>query len=67
MCYCSGRHNAPESNQDEASSRLSVPLCLVTDKTRQRLDITLIYQLSLKDAPNCASRSFGKCTTLITS
>ena len=32
-----------------------------------RHDQSLICQLSLKDAPNCASRIFGKCTTLITS
>ena len=32
-----------------------------------RRDQSLICQLSLKDAPNCASRIFGKCTTLITS
>ena len=32
-----------------------------------RHDQSLIYQLSLKDAPNCASLIFGKCTTLITS
>ena len=32
-----------------------------------RHDQSLIYQLSLKDAPNCASRIFGKCTTMITS
>ena len=31
-----------------------------------RHDQSPIYQLSLKDAPNCASRIFGKCTTLIT-
>ena len=32
-----------------------------------RHDQSLICQLSLKDAPNYASRIFGKCTTLITS
>ena len=31
-----------------------------------RYDQSLICQLSLKDAANCASRIFGKCTTLIT-
>ena len=41
-------------------------MCTYVFQLWTRHDQSLLYQLSLKDAPNCASRIFEKCTTLIT-
>ena len=59
------RNTRSRKKKKRMRTRQSI-MCTLCAPVMMRHDQSLIYQLSLKDAPNCASRIFEKCTTLIT-